>query len=310
MSATPTPAPPSLPPSTPEAAAINLFQPTRGALHVRRQAANVVAIALTVASATLAVAFLLYLVIYVGRAGAQFINIGFFTQRPVAEGETGGGVAPAIVGSAIMVGLASLIGIPLGMATGIYLSEFGRGRLADIVRFMVDILTGIPTIIFGLFIWILIVVPTHQFSGLAGGMALSIIMIPTVARATEEVLRLVPKDLREASAALGATESRTILRVVVPSARSGIITGIMLAIARVAGETAPLLLTTIATPFLNVNPFRTMNALPLQVFVFTLSPYDTEINHAYAGAFVLMLLVILTSLAVRWATGGLKPRGR
>lgn len=314
MSATPTPtsaSPSSLPPSTRETAAtINLFQPTPGALRVRRQAANVVAVALTAVFATLAVAFLVYLVLYVARAGAQFINFAFFTQRPVAEGETGGGVAPAIIGSAIMVSLASLIGIPLGMATGIYLAEYGRGRLADIVRFMVDVLTGIPTIIFGLFIWVLIVVPTHQFSGVAGAAALSIIMIPTVARATEEVLRLVPKDLREASAALGATESRTILRVVVPSARSGIITGIMLAIARVAGETAPLLLTTIATPFLNVNPFRTMNALPLQVFNYTLSPYPSEINHAYAGAFVLMMLVILTSLAVRWATGGFKPRGQ
>lgn len=297
-------------PEAPDARAAELFRPARGTLHLRRQAANLVAVALTALFAALAVAFLLYLVLYVARAGSQYINIAFFTQRPVAEGETGGGVAPAIIGSALMVGLAALIGIPLGMATGIYLAEFGRGRLAGTVRFMVDMLTGIPTIIFGLFIWVLVVVPSHSFSGLAGGAALSIIMIPTVARATEEVLRLVPKELREASAALGATESRTILRVVLPAAKSGIMTGIMLAIARVAGETAPLLMTALGTNFFNTNIFRPMDALPLRVFVFTLSPYDTEINHAYAGAFVLMLLVILTSLAVRWATGGFNVRER
>lgn len=302
--------PSSLPSGAPDSATPDLFRPARGALHLRRQASNLIAIALTALFAGLAVAFLLYLVLYVARAGSQYINIAFFTQKPVAEGETGGGVAPAILGTAIMVSIAALIGIPLGMATGIYLAEFGRGRLADTVRFMVDMLTGIPTIIFGLFIWVLIVVPSHSFSGLAGGAALSIIMIPTVARATEEVLRLVPKELREASVALGATESRTILRVVVPAAKSGIMTGIMLAIARVAGETAPLLMTALGTNFFNTNIFRPMDALPLRVFVFTLSPYDTEINHAYAGAFVLMMLVILTSLAVRWVTGGFKPRGR
>jgi phosphate transport system permease protein len=167
-------------------------------------------------------------------------------------------------------------------------------------------LTGIPTIIFGLFIWVLIVVPSHSFSGLAGGLALGIIMIPTVARATEEVLRLVPKELREASIALGATESRTIFRVVVPAAISGIITGVMLALARVAGETAPLLMTAFGSQFFNVDILRPMAALPLQVFNYTLSPYDAQINQAYAGSFVLMLLVILTSLAVRWATGGFK----
>lgn len=283
-----------------------LFAPPKGSLHVRRQIASSAAMTIAALCATAAISFLVYLILYVGRQGLRFLNLDFFTQPPAALGETGGGVQPAIVGSVILVGLASLVGIPLGLFTGIYLSEFGRGWLASVLRFLVDMLTGIPTIIFGLFIWVLIVVPAHSFSGFAGGLALGIIMIPTVARATEEVLRLVPKELREASIALGATESQTIFRVVIPAAISGIVTGVMLALARVAGETAPLLMTAFGSQFFNVDIFRPMAALPLQVFNYTLSPYDTQINQAYAGSFVLMLLVIITSLAVRWATGGFK----
>jgi phosphate transport system permease protein len=174
----------------------------------------------------------------------------------------------------------------------------------------VDTLTGIPTIIFGLFAWVLIVVPSHSFSAVSGGVALSIIMIPTVARATEEVLRLVPKDQREASAALGATHSRTIMQVVVPAARSGIVTGVMLAVARVAGETAPLLMTAFGTPFFNTNLFHQIDAIPLRIFNFTLSPYQIERDQAFSGALVLIVFVVITSLAVRWATGGFKRRGR
>ncbi len=285
------------------------FQPQRGLLYIRRQAANMLAVLLTTVFASLALIFLSYLIVYMGRQGARFLTVDFFTQPPSAVGEAGGGVQPAILGSSIMVGLAALFGVPLGLCTGIYLAEFGRGPFATVVRFMVDMLTGIPTIIFGLFIWVLVVVPQHHFSGLAGGMALGIIMIPTVARATEEVLRLVPGELREASVALGATEARTILRVVLPAAKGGIATGIILALARVAGETAPLLMTAFGTPFPNANIFRPMDALPLRVFVFTLSPYAVQINQAYAGSFVLMLLVLLASFAVRWATGGFKHRG-
>ncbi|HEU5347489.1 MAG TPA: phosphate ABC transporter permease PstA [Ktedonobacterales bacterium] len=285
-----------------------LFAPPKGSLHIRRQVASVVAVILTTLFASAAIIFLTYLIVYIARQGLRFLNLDFFTQPPAALGEVGGGVQQAIIGSLIIVGLASLFGIPLGLFTGIYLAEFGRGWLAAVLRFLVDMLTGIPTIIFGLFIWVLIVVPTHSFSGLAGGLALGIIMIPTVARATEEILRLVPKELREASIALGATESRTIFRVVVPAAMSGIITGVMLALARVAGETAPLLMTAFGSQFFNVDITRPMAALPLQVFNYTLSPYDTQINQAYAGSFVLMLLVIVTSLAVRWATGGFKAR--
>jgi phosphate transport system permease protein len=183
------------------------------------------------------------------------------------------------------------------------------------VRFLVDILTGLPTIVFGLFIWILIVAPTRTFSGLAGGLALCIIMIPTVARATEEVLRLVPGSLREASIALGGTESRTILSVVVPAARSGIITGMLLALARVAGETAPLLMTGLGNNFFipvdQLNIANTpMDAVPLRIFIFTLSPFPVQQHQAFGAALILLVLVIFTSLLVRLATGGFKERGR
>ncbi len=277
----------------------NPFQPDSRALDARRRGANILAITVTALFAILAGAFLLYLIAYVASLGLKYINVDFFTQRPKAEGETGGGWATALQGTAVLVGLASLAGIPLGMATGVYLSEFGRGWLASVVRFLVDTLTGIPTIIFGLFAWVILVVPLHSSSALSGGVALS-----------EEVLRLVPRELREASVALGATESRTILRVVIPAARSGILTGVMLAIARVAGETAPLLMTAGGTTFFNTSLLRPIDSIPLRIFDFTLSPFPSEQNQAYAGALVLMVLVILTSLAVRWATGGFRPRGR
>lgn len=285
------------------------FRAPGGVHEARRRAASIGFVVLSGACALLAIAFLLYLVIYVAVQGSRFINFTFFTQPPAPEGETGGGVGPAIQGTLILLGLSSLVGIPLGLFTGIYLAEFGRGAFAQAVRFLVDTLTGIPTIIFGLFAWILIVVPAHSFSAISGGVALGIIMIPTVARATEEVLRLVPKELREASVALGATQSRTIVRIVLPAATSGIVTGIVLALARVAGETAPLLMTAFGSTFFNYGRLnQPIDALPLRVFNFTLSPYQIEINEAYAGSFILLMLVILASLAVRWATGGFKLR--
>jgi phosphate transport system permease protein len=178
------------------------------------------------------------------------------------------------------------------------------------VRFVVDVLTGVPTIIFGLFAWTLIVIPAHSFSGLAGGVALGIIMIPIVTRTTEEVLRLVPRELREASLALGATQSHTILHVILPAARSGIITGILLAMARVAGETAPLLMTAFGTTFWNTDITLPMDALPLRIFVFAGSPYQEQVNQAYAGAFLLIMLILVTSFIVRLTTGGFRQTRR
>ena len=284
------------------------FQPPRSAHNMRRQVGNVLAILLTSAATAFAVIVLLYLLFYVLRQGIPYINLDFLTKTPTPNGEPGGGVAEAIQGSLILVGLAALLGVPLGVFTGIYLSEFGRGVLANGVRFLVAVLTGIPTIIFGLFAWVFIVVPQQTFSGLAGGVALGIIMIPIVATTSEEVLRLVPKELREASLALGATEARTILRVVLPASINGIITGVVLAMARVAGETAPLLMTAFGTNFFNTDVTQPMDALPLRIFVFTESPYQAQVNQAYAGAVILILLIVLASFAVRWATGGFKSR--
>lgn len=286
----------------------NPFQPPQSAHNIGRRVSNMLVILFTLAATLFAVLVLLYLLFYVLRQGIQYINPGFFINLPTPNGEPGGGMAEAVQGSFILVGLAALFGVPLGLFTGIYLAEFGRGVFAKGVRFLVAVLTGIPTIIFGLFAWVYIVVPQQSFSGLAGGVALGIIMIPIVASTSESVLRLVPRDLREASLALGATESRTILRVVLPAARNGIITGIVLAMARVAGETAPLLMTAFGTPFFNTDVTQPMDALPLRIFVFTESPYQAQINQAYAGAMVLILLILITSFAVRWATGGFKQR--
>ncbi|HLX55965.1 MAG TPA: phosphate ABC transporter permease PstA [Ktedonobacteraceae bacterium] len=288
--------------------AANPFQAPRTAQNARRKASNIVIIFFSLLATAFAVTVLLYLLLYVLRSGLPYINVALFTRIPTPNGEPGGGLANSIQGSLILVGLASLFGIPLGLFTGIYLSEFGRGPIATGVRFLVDVLTGIPTIIFGLFAWIFIVVPQQSFSGLAGGVALGIIMIPIVARTSEEVLRLVPKELREASLALGATESRTILQVVIPAARNGIITGIVLAMARVAGETAPLLMTAFGSPFFNSDITQPMDALPLRIFNFAESPYQAQINQAYAGSLVLIVLILLTSFAIRWATGGFKQQ--
>jgi len=289
--------------------AANPFQAPRTVHNARRRASNIAIIALSLLATAFAVAVLLFLLLYILRQGLPYINIDLFTKIPTPNGEPGGGIGNAIQGSLILVGLASLFGIPLGLFTGIYLSEFGgRTAIATGVRFLVDVLTGIPTIIFGLFAWIFIVVPQQGFSGLAGGAALGIIMIPIVARTSEEVLRLVPKELREASLALGATESRTILRVVIPAASSGIITGIVLAMARVAGETAPLLMTAFGNPFFNSDITQPVESLPHTIFTFAESPYQGQINQAFAGSLVLIVLILITSFAIRWATGGFKQR--
>lgn len=291
-----------------KSSASNPFQPPRSAHGIQRQFSNGCLIVLATLFALLAVAVLIYLLIYVIVNGIRYINLDFFTRLPTPNGEPGGGMGPAIQGTLILVGLAALLGIPLGIFTAIYLSEFGRGRLANMIRSVVDLLTGVPTIIFGLFAWVLIVVPQQTFSGFSGGVALGIIMIPIVARTTEDVLHLVPREQREASLALGATEARTTLRVVVPAALSGIVTGVVLAMARVAGETAPLLMTAFGTTFWNTNISSPMDALTLRIYNFTLSPYQTQVNQADAGALVLILLILIASFTVRWFTGGFKRK--
>ncbi len=289
-------------------AVANPFRPQPTVHLLRRRFSNILVIALCVITAAFVVAVLLYLLFNVILQGLPNLNLGFFTELPAAFGSSGGGMGESIQGTLVLVGLASLFGVPLGLFMGIYLSEFGRGPFANSVRFLVTVLTGIPTIIFGLFAWVLIVIPEQGFSALSGGVALGIIMIPIVATTAEDVLRLVPHEIREASLALGATESRTILRVVVPSALNGIITGIVLAMARVAGETAPLLMTAFGSTFWSAGLNQPIDALPLRIFVFTESPYQIQISQAYTGSFILIVLIILASFLVRWATGGFRRR--
>lgn len=286
----------------------NPFQPPRTIHMLRRNFSNTLVVLVCVLTALLVVAILLYLLFYVIQQGLPNLNLAFFSELPAAFGSSGGGMGEAIQGTLILVGLASLFGVPLGLFMGIYLSEFGRGPFGNSVRFLVSVLTGIPTIIFGLFAWVVIVIPQQTFSALSGGVALGIIMIPIVATTAEDVLRLVPREIREASLALGATESRTILRVVIPSAINGIITGIVLAMARVAGETAPLLMTAFGSTFWFSGLNQPVDALPLRIFVFTESPYQIQISQAYTGSLVLILLIFIASFLVRWATGGFRRR--
>jgi phosphate transport system permease protein len=256
-----------------------------------------------VLSTVLVVAPLVAVFIYLVYRGASSLSLDFFTHVPKPVGEAGGGMANAIVGSAILLGLGSLIGVPMGIAGGIFLAEFGRGtKLANAVRFTADVLNGVPSIVMGIAIYSLVVVPQGHFSAFSGGVALGIMMIPTVCRTTEEMLLMVPNSVREAALALGVPNWRSVLSITVKTASPGIITGCMLAFARVAGETAPL----IFTAFGNVGWTEKLNepiaALPLQIYVYALSPYDEWHRLAWAGALVLIVLIVLAVSLVRFVT--------
>jgi phosphate transport system permease protein len=236
--------------------------------------------------------------------GASAINVAFFTQLPKPVGEVGGGMANAIVGTLILLGLAALFGLPIGILGGIYLAESTDRRMPRVVRFLADLLNGVPSIVIGIFAYALVVRPLKHFSAFAGGIALAVIMLPIVLRTTEEMIRLVPSSLREAGLALGLPEWKVILRVVLPTARAGIITGVMVAVARVAGETAPLLFTAFGNRFWHQSLGQPIAALPLQIFAYAIAPYDDWHRQAWAGALVLIALVVLVSLAARFATRG------
>jgi phosphate transport system permease protein len=242
---------------------------------------------------------------YVVARGLPALNLDFFTQRPLPFGEVGGGVAPAILGTLAMLAVAAAIGLPVGIGTAIYLAEFGRGRVADGVRFTIDLLAGLPSIVVGVFVWAVLVrhVIGH-FAGLAGGVALAIIVIPIVTRTVEEMLRLVPDALREASYALGVPVWKTILRVVLPAAKGGIITGVVLALARAGGETAPLLLTALGNQFFNFDVLQPMAALPLQIYTYAVSPYDDWHTKAWGSSLVLIVVIAGLSLATRLVARG------
>ena len=234
--------------------------------------------------------------------GASSIDWAFFTESPVPAGQTGGGVANAIVGTGIIVSLAALIGVPTGVGVGMYLAEYGGGRLGFIVRFIADVLNGTPSIVIGIVGWTFLVKPMGRFSALAGSVALAILMIPMLARTTEEMVRLVPHSLREAALALGYPRWRTSLKIVARTALGGIVTGCLVGIARVAGETAPLLFTALGNLNFSISATQPMQTLSLQIYVYATGPFDEWHRLAWASALVLMGLVLIISVAARWVT--------
>jgi phosphate transport system permease protein len=241
---------------------------------------------------------------YLLAKGVTAVNVDFFTQLPKPVGELGGGMANAIVGSIVLVALAAVLGLPIGVLTGLFLAEHGNSRLGSLVRFCADVLNGVPSIVIGIFAYTLVVLPMKGFSAYAGAIALSVIMLPIVARTTEEMICLVPTTLREASLALGVPMWRTTIWVVLRTARSGIITGMMLSVARVAGETAPLLFTAFGTQYWHAGLNGPISSLPVQIYTYAISPFDDWHRQAWAGALVLMTLISLTSLSVRLLTRG------
>ena len=236
---------------------------------------------------------------YLVYKGIGSINWAFLTQTPKPPGESGGGMANAIAGSFLILVLGSLVGVPVGIGAGIYLAEFGRNRLGDLIRFTADVLNGVPSIIVGIVAYGLVVLTQGHFSALAGGAAIAIMMIPTITRTTEEMLLLVPNAVREAAYGLGISRWRTTLSITLRTATSGVITGVMLAFARVAGETAPLLFTAFGNQYWNWNVGQPTAALPLQIFTYAISPYDEWHRQAWAGALILIILIVASVSAVR-----------
>ena len=263
------------------------------------KAANVAA----VVAALLVVLPLGAIFVYLVIKGVGSINLAFLTQTPKPVGEVGGGMANAIVGSAVILLMASCIGVPLGIGSGIYLSEFGRNKFGDSVRFVADVLNGVPSIVIGIAVYSLVVVPQKHFSAFSGAVALGIMMIPTIARTTEEMLLMVPHSIREAAYGLGISQWRTTISIALRTATSGVITGVMLAFARIAGETAPLLFTAFGNQYWNKNPNQPTAALPLQIYTYALSPFDEWHKQAWAGALILIVLIVTAVAAVRYVAG-------
>jgi phosphate transport system permease protein len=258
---------------------------------------------LAILATLLVIAPLVAIFVYLIVKGASSLNLAFFTQVPKPVGEVGGGMANAVVGSAVLLAIASLIGVPIGIGGGIYLAEFGRGtKLANAIRFTADVLNGVPSIVMGLAAYSMIVLPQGHFSAFSGGVALGIMMIPTVCRTSEEMMLMVPNAIREAALGLGLPNWRAVLSITVKTASPGIITGCMLAFARVAGETAPLIFTALGNSFWSTSLNQPIAALPLQIYVYALSPYDDWHRLAWAGALVLIALIVIAVSLVRYVT--------
>jgi phosphate transport system permease protein len=268
----------------------------------RRRVTSQIAVALCALSVLVALIPLAAILFYVVSQGIQALNWNFFTKTPVPVGENGGGMANAIVGSLMMTGLGALMAVPVGIFSGIYMSEYAGSRLASAVRFAADTLNGVPSIVIGVFAYTIVVLPFRQFSMMAGAVALGTMMIPIIARNTEELLKLVPHTLREGALALGATRGRAIMTVVLPAALPGIITGVVLALARIAGETAPLLFTSLNNSYWNLDPTQPTASLTVQIYAYATSPYEDWHRQAWAGALVLVSIVLICSILARFAT--------
>ncbi|HEY3285714.1 MAG TPA: phosphate ABC transporter permease PstA [Gemmatimonadaceae bacterium] len=267
-----------------------------------RRARSAVMVGLTVLAAILATLPLIFILALLIKQGASSLNWAFFTEMPKPVGETGGGMANAMVGTMMLILVASAIGLPIGIGAGLYLAEHRNGRVAWVVRFLSDVLNGLPSIVVGIFAWQFLVRPVKQFSALAGGIALAVMMVPLVTRATEEMIKLVPDSLREAALALGFPRWRTSLTVVLRTALPGIVTGALVAVARIAGETAPLLFTAFGNQFWSTSLTQPISALPLQIFSYAISPYEEWHALAWAGSLVLLALVLVISLIARYVT--------
>jgi phosphate transport system permease protein len=265
----------------------------------RRRTINLGMCILIGLAAAVALVPLFSVFIYVFSQGASSVNLAFFTELPKPVGEIGGGMANALVGTLILISIASLIGIPWGIMTGTWLSEYGRGRFGGMIRFAIDLLASTPSIILGLFVYALVVMPMKRFSALAGGFALAVLMVPTIARSTEELLKLVPVHIREAGLALGLPRWKVIFSIVLRGSRGAIATGVVLALARAAGETAPLLFTSFNNQFWNRGLGQPIASMSVQIYTYAISPYDDWHRQAWAGALVLVLLVLAVNIVTR-----------
>jgi phosphate transport system permease protein len=265
----------------------------------RRKLVNLVMLTLTGLSTLIAIFILFFILGYLVTNGGRYLSWSFLTQLPKPVGEPGGGMANAIVGSGKLLLVAALTGIPVGFLGGVYLAEFGGTTLCFLVRYTADLLNGVPSIVIGIFAYTVVVLPMHHFSALAGGLALGVMLIPIILRSTEEFLRAVPQSLREAALALGAPKWRTVATVVIPAAASGIATGILLSVARVAGETAPLLFTSFGNRFWSHGWNEPTSSLPVMIFTYAISPYDDWHRQAWAAGLVLLGLVLFANIAAR-----------
>ncbi len=268
----------------------------------RRRAVNAIMLGVMYVAAGVATLPLIFILFHLVKEGASAIDLAFFTHMPRPIGEAGGGMANAIAGTLVLVATATLIGLPLGIGAGMYLNEHRGERFASTVRFLSDILNGLPSIVMGIFAWQVLVRPIGRFTALSGGIALGVMMIPLVTRTTEEMIRLVPSSLREAALALGYARWRTSLAIVLRTAMPGIVTGALVAVARIAGETAPLIFTAFGNQFWSLSLDQPMAALPLQIFSYATSPFEEWHRLAWAGALVLLLLVLVISLVARFVT--------